>query len=286
MPNPNSGRNELGGENRDAAENGSVTHYLKKIYQGDGMASFMSGESSASQVAADNRISVLFVGSSLHYSTETLNSVQFEFGVSAFRSDAVDMYSPVEGVDFAAPRLLVVDQRLAEDLLARPDVYRQVARDGCIAFAYRREDAARNFLRRWNRTDHGDIGFLPTNVPVEVWRSTLRLLLHHQLYVPAALMQVAQSATPILPTCLSDVKVSPRENPRQSVFHRLTKREKQVLKLVAQGESNKAVAGHLGITEHTVKLHMHNLVNKIGVPNRTAAASFYFEVSGQSHGRG
>lgn len=251
----------------------------------------MVEESNTSYAPADDRISVLFVGSGLHYSTETLKGVQFEFGVSAFRSDTIDAASPADNGDLSTLRLLVVDQRLAEDLLTRPDVYRRIAPGGCIAFAYRSEEAARNFLARWKRADHGDIGFLPTNVPVEVWRSILRLLLHHQLCVPSALLGgvVARAPVPHVPQAAqapSPCQTGGPQTPRQSVFHQLTKREKEVLRLVAQGGSNKSVAVQLGITEHTVKLHMHNLVNKIGVPNRTAAASFYFEVAGQAGGQG
>ncbi|MCR9088471.1 MAG: helix-turn-helix transcriptional regulator [Rhodobacteraceae bacterium] len=244
------------------------------------MTHYLSGEPGGSRATVDDRISVLFVGSGLHYSTETMNSLQFEFGVSALRCDSIEDALGAPGIDLSALRLLVVDQRLAEDLLARPGAYRQTAGEGCIAFAYRKEDAAREFRARWRRLEDGDIGFLPTNVPVEIWRSTLRLLLHQHLHIPMALVEVAGPpelrSSPPLPR-----SETPCEEPRQNLFRRLTKREKEVLKLVARGESNKAVAGRLGITEHTVKLHMHNLVNKIGVPNRTAAASFYFEVAGQ-----
>ncbi|MEM8957339.1 MAG: response regulator transcription factor [Pseudomonadota bacterium] len=246
------------------------------------MTHFTSREPKGSRAAVDDRISVLFVGSGLHYSTETLNSVQFEFGVLALRCDSIEDANESSGGDVSDLRLLVVDQRLAEDLLARPAMYRQTAGEGCIAFAYRDDDAARAFHGTWNRADHGDIGYLPTSVPVEVWRSTLRLLLHHHLHLPMTLVTPAAQtgSAPALDLPWSGL-IPAQEGPRQTLYHRLTKREKQVLKLVAQGESNKAVASRLGITEHTVKLHVHNLVNKIGVSNRTAAASFYFEVAGQ-----
>ncbi|MCL4543505.1 MAG: response regulator transcription factor [Chloroflexi bacterium] len=66
----------------------------------------------------------------------------------------------------------------------------------------------------------------------------------------------------------------------QSSFHRrelgdeeLTARERQVLELVAQGESNKTVAFHLGITEHTVKFHVSEILAKLGAASRTEAVS-------------
>jgi DNA-binding NarL/FixJ family response regulator len=49
----------------------------------------------------------------------------------------------------------------------------------------------------------------------------------------------------------------------------LTKRETQVLQLVSQGLANKAVAGQLGVSEGTVKVHLHNIYRKLHVSNRT-----------------
>lgn len=54
----------------------------------------------------------------------------------------------------------------------------------------------------------------------------------------------------------------------------LTKREKQILICVAQGNSNKAIAEQFDITERTVKNHLCNLFKKIDVTDRTQAAVF------------
>ncbi|MGQ0603811.1 MAG: response regulator [Anaerolineales bacterium] len=52
----------------------------------------------------------------------------------------------------------------------------------------------------------------------------------------------------------------------------LTDREREVLQLVAQGESNKAIARALHITERTVKFHVSAILGKLGAGNRTEAA--------------
>jgi len=49
----------------------------------------------------------------------------------------------------------------------------------------------------------------------------------------------------------------------------LTRREVQVARLVSQGLANKAIAEHLGLREGTVKIHLHNIYQKLQVPNRT-----------------
>ncbi|PSK95535.1 regulatory LuxR family protein [Haloactinopolyspora alba] len=56
----------------------------------------------------------------------------------------------------------------------------------------------------------------------------------------------------------------------------LTAREVEVLRLVARGESNRAVAAELFISEHTVARHLSNIFSKVGVPSRSAATAFAF----------
>ncbi|MDO9086088.1 MAG: response regulator transcription factor [Anaerolineaceae bacterium] len=53
----------------------------------------------------------------------------------------------------------------------------------------------------------------------------------------------------------------------------LTEREKEVLEAVARGERSKEVALHLGISERTVKAHLANIYEKLGVDSRAAAIS-------------
>ena len=54
----------------------------------------------------------------------------------------------------------------------------------------------------------------------------------------------------------------------------LSKREISVLKLTAQGSSNKDIANILEISERTVKNHLSNIFRKIEVVDRTQAAVF------------
>jgi two-component system, NarL family, nitrate/nitrite response regulator NarL len=53
----------------------------------------------------------------------------------------------------------------------------------------------------------------------------------------------------------------------------LTPREQEVLRLLATGETNKAIARRLGITDHTVKFHLNAIMTKLGAQSRTDAVA-------------
>ena len=57
----------------------------------------------------------------------------------------------------------------------------------------------------------------------------------------------------------------------------LSPRELEVLRLVAAGESNRAIAATLVISEHTVARHLQNIFRKLNVSSRTAASAFAYE---------
>jgi two-component system nitrate/nitrite response regulator NarL len=49
----------------------------------------------------------------------------------------------------------------------------------------------------------------------------------------------------------------------------LTRRERELVVLATEGLSNKEIARRVGVTEATVKIHLHNIYQKLGVTNRT-----------------
>jgi DNA-binding NarL/FixJ family response regulator len=55
----------------------------------------------------------------------------------------------------------------------------------------------------------------------------------------------------------------------------LTARERQILQLVSEGYQNKLIADLMSLSEHTVKAHVHNLIAKLRVTNRTQAAAAF-----------
>jgi two-component system nitrate/nitrite response regulator NarL len=59
-----------------------------------------------------------------------------------------------------------------------------------------------------------------------------------------------------------------------SPAERLTPRERQVIAGVATGESNREIATQLGLSEITVKHHVSNIFDKLGVSNRAELAVY------------
>jgi DNA-binding CsgD family transcriptional regulator len=58
----------------------------------------------------------------------------------------------------------------------------------------------------------------------------------------------------------------------------LTDRERGILRLVAEGEPTRRIAGRLGISKETVETHIRSGMRKLGARTRTEAAAIAIEV--------
>jgi pimeloyl-ACP methyl ester carboxylesterase/DNA-binding CsgD family transcriptional regulator len=67
--------------------------------------------------------------------------------------------------------------------------------------------------------------------------------------------------------------LEPRPRMADQDLYTLTARERQVLNLVAKGLSNAAIGLELDLSEHTVKRHVANILDKLALPTRAAAAA-------------
>jgi two-component system response regulator DevR len=85
--------------------------------------------------------------------------------------------------------------------------------------------------------------------------SAVRQSFNHSVYL----------AGPRGPAAVSPMGVNEREG-------RLTRREREILRLVAEGHSNAQLARMLWVTEQTVKFHLSNIYRKLDVSNRTEAS--------------
>ena len=67
------------------------------------------------------------------------------------------------------------------------------------------------------------------------------------------------------------VLLTPPARDQERLIESLTPRETQVLELVADGLSNKAIAKILGVSDETIKFHLGSILGKLGASNRTDA---------------
>jgi two-component system nitrate/nitrite response regulator NarL len=79
---------------------------------------------------------------------------------------------------------------------------------------------------------------------------------------------VAQELTDVLARMVQGTYTSDKETP----FSELTPREREILCLLAEGQSNKMIARNLGISDGTVKLHVKSILRKLNVHSRVEAA--------------
>ena len=105
-------------------------------------------------------------------------------------------------------------------------------------------------------------------------KDTSRAMLLHAIHSAARGQILLQSEvmTRLLAYAESSDSASRKERHRSTIDGvNLSAREQEVLRRVAQGERSKEIAGHLGITERTVKTYLSNIYTKLGVDSRASA---------------
>jgi len=70
-----------------------------------------------------------------------------------------------------------------------------------------------------------------------------------------------------------DSTLIPQPDSPADLTEDLTRRETEVLALLAEGLANREIAARLGISEHTIKFHIRSILGKLGASTRTAAVT-------------
>jgi len=95
----------------------------------------------------------------------------------------------------------------------------------------------------------GAAGFIPKSTSCEVMRHAILMIMDGGIYLP--------------PNLLMQPKIEQKNE--------LSEHQKNILALLAQGHANKSIAFELGISEGTVKQHIHTIYKKLGISSRTQA---------------
>ena len=112
----------------------------------------------------------------------------------------------------------------------------------------------------------GACGLILKEATVDVFVDTIRLVAAGRDVLPPALTgtlfsHIAQQAAR-----------RPTRSQRGSV--RLTKREREIIELIAEGLSNKEIAQQINLSPHTVKSHVHNILEKLALHSRLQVAAY------------
>lgn len=133
-----------------------------------------------------------------------------------------------------------------------------------VSMAENRQDVIRAI-------DAGAMGFVPKSAPGTELVRAIEIVLEGEIYLPPQIMG-PQAAQP--------QNRSPIQPPRPAVpsgavstrIGDLTRRQREVFTLLGAGYSNAAIAKELGISEHTVAIHVSAILKTLEVENRTQAA--------------
>ena len=107
--------------------------------------------------------------------------------------------------------------------------------------------------------DLGAAGYIPKSMAMNVMMNAIRLVLSGGVYLPENLLRNPPSDGNTLP--------ARAEEPPDP----LTQRQIDVLCLMCEGLANKEIARELGISPHTVKIHVAAILRALHVENRTQA---------------
>ena len=112
----------------------------------------------------------------------------------------------------------------------------------------------------------GAAGFLMKDSSFEVFLNTIRRVAAGEQVLPTELTgslfgQIANNAIR-------------RNAPQALAAVRITRREREVIDLISEGLSNKEISARMGIAIHTVKSHVHNVLEKLSLHSRLEVAAF------------
>lgn len=113
--------------------------------------------------------------------------------------------------------------------------------------------------------DLGATGYIPKTVSEEEFVNMLKVVIAGGLCLPRHFSERAVASTPRR-------EVSHSRFASGELLSGLTKRQRQVLALLAEGKSNIEIAGDLGVSDKTVRFYISAILKTLKVRNRTQAA--------------
>ncbi|WJS06054.1 response regulator transcription factor [Roseibium aggregatum] len=182
------------------------------------------------------------------------------------------------------PSLILVDEAFGAmnpDLL---QVFQDTFPNAILCLTFNGEYTSKLHIRKCLKT--GIINnVIPMNLRLDLWLYAIQIMLHGGSYMPPDLVELLENDRSVQlekarkATAASGVSGA-------HIVSSLTPREREVLELIARGQQNKHIAANLSLSEHTIKLHIHHIISKMGVSNRTEAAAAYLQIHRSAGGNG
>jgi len=149
------------------------------------------------------------------------------------------------------PQVIVMDMAMPEmdGVQATREILKRMPKTAILMLSMYAQE---NYVR--NAFDAGALGYILKNA--------------NDIDLASAIKEVA-GGTRVLDPGLITAEREPEDS-----FDRLTQREKQILQLIAEGNSNKEIAALLGLSVNTVAVHRANLMDALGM-HRTAELVVY-----------
>jgi len=113
----------------------------------------------------------------------------------------------------------------------------------------------------------GVSGFILSNATLDDFIMTIRAVAKGEKVLPSPLTNSLFSQ--ILDNVVKAGKLPPL---KEAV--KMTRREKEIIELIGQGMSNKEIAQNLNLATHTVKSHVHNILEKLALHSRLQVAAY------------
>jgi DNA-binding NarL/FixJ family response regulator len=112
----------------------------------------------------------------------------------------------------------------------------------------------------------GGDGFILKNAPLSEWIKTIKTVASGVQVLPPSLTQ--SLFTQIIESALANGKGLPADSVQ------FTRREREIVDLIAEGLSNKEIAESLHLSTFTVKSHVHNILEKLALSTRLQIAAY------------
>lgn len=233
----------------------------------------------------NDRPVILFIGDHVSFSDTFVRLIGDEFShFQVICNRRIEWAERKVQTDGAGITLAVVDSKLGPPALAALQRIARTAPNIRPVLAYTSTAEIKSVLSLVDDyTSIDRVSFLPMRTSIDAILSIIHLLISGECHLSNDVVQLLLESHP------RDIPETARDHdPHDAVtgairpvqdmqvdLDMLTAREQEVLSLVSEGQPNKKIAEHLDLSPSTVKLHIHHIIAKLGVRNRTEAAVAY-----------